>query len=66
MQPSVPAIPEQHDEAWDRILEQLRPELPSQQAYETWFRPLRLRQLSPQLLELEVPNLFFVLGNLDR
>jgi chromosomal replication initiator protein len=45
---------------WERILDSLRDQLPNQQAFETWFRPLRAKQLRADLLELEVPNLFFV------
>jgi len=47
-------------EGWERILAALRPQLPSEQAFETWFRPLRPRLVAPDLIELEVPNLFFV------
>jgi chromosomal replication initiator protein len=47
-------------EAWERILEGLRPKLPSQQAFETWFRPLRPKEMAAELIEVEVPNLFFV------
>jgi chromosomal replication initiator protein len=45
---------------WERVLDTLRTQLPSQQAFETWFRPLRLRRVESELIELEVPNLFFV------
>lgn len=45
---------------WERILEGLRPHLPSPQAFDTWFRPLRARCLGSDIIELEVPNLFFV------
>src|SRR5438874_7777568 len=45
---------------WNRIREEVRLRLPAQQAFDTWFRPLRARQTTDALLELEVPNLFFV------
>src|SRR3954469_22412333 len=44
---------------WNRILDQLRQRLPSQQAYDTWFQPVAPRQVSDAALELEVPSLFF-------
>ena len=60
MQTIAPLHSDARSEAWDRILEGLRPRLPSQQAFDTWFRPLRPRNVGPELLEIEVPNLFFV------
>jgi chromosomal replication initiator protein len=45
---------------WNRILEEVRLRLATQQAYDTWFRPLRARRTTDAFLELEVPNLFFV------
>src|SRR5262245_24245282 len=60
MQTIAPAIPQAACEDWESILTALRPQLPSEQAFETWFRPLRPRQVGLDLIELEVPNLFFV------
>jgi len=44
---------------WNRILDQLRQRLPSQQAFDTWFQPVFPRRVSDDALELEVPSLFF-------
>ncbi len=44
---------------WNRILEQLRERLPSQQAFDTWFQPVAPRLVSDGALHLEVPSLFF-------
>ena len=60
MQTTAPLHSDSVAEAWERILEGLRPQLPSQQAFETWFRPLRPKQVGSDLIEVEVPNLFFV------
>ena len=60
MQTAAPVSAEFHDEQWEQILSALREQLPSQQAFDTWFRPLRLREIGTHLLEVEVPNLFFV------
>jgi len=59
MQATAPD-PARVSEGWERILAALRPQLPSEQAFETWFRPLRPRLVAADLIELEVPNLFFV------
>src|SRR5215831_8311922 len=60
MQTTAPDFPLASGEEWESILSALRPQLPSDQAFETWFRPLRPRHVSSDLIELEVPNLFFV------
>src|SRR5262245_7944103 len=60
MQTPAPDIPQAACEDWESILSALRPQLPSEQAFETWFRPLRPRLVTTDLIELEVPNLFFV------
>jgi len=44
---------------WNRILEQLRLRLPTQQAFDTWFQPVAPRLVTDGSLELEVPSLFF-------
>jgi chromosomal replication initiator protein len=44
---------------WDRILEEVQRRLPTPQAFDTWFQPLRPRVVSDAALELEVPSLFF-------
>jgi chromosomal replication initiator protein len=44
---------------WERILDEVQRHLPTPQAYDTWFRPVRPRLVSDAVLELEVPSLFF-------
>src|SRR5512140_1080137 len=44
---------------WNRILDQLRQRLPSQQAFDTWFQPVAARRVGDGSLEVEVPSLFF-------
>ncbi len=44
---------------WNRILEVLARRLPSQQAFDTWFQPVQPRRVSDEVIELEVPSLFF-------
>ena len=45
---------------WAQVLVLVKGRLESEQAFETWFRPITPRELSPQSVELEVPNAFFV------
>ena len=51
--------PETLTQLWEQVLEAVRDRLGSQQAYETWFHPVVPRHLSPQSVELEVPNSLF-------
>jgi len=44
---------------WNRILEVLARRLPTQQAFDTWFQPVQPRRVSDEVIELEVPSLFF-------
>jgi len=46
--------------AWAQVLVLVKGRLESQQAFETWFGPITPREISPQSVELEVPNAFFV------
>jgi len=57
-----PVVPElvPVEALWARVLENLKPRLASEQAFETWFRPVVPRELSAAQVELEVPNAFFV------
>src|SRR5438552_10972432 len=52
--------PEVVTQLWEQVLEAVRGKLGSQQAFDTWFRPIVPRHLSPQNADLEVPNAFFV------
>jgi len=45
---------------WDRILDEVQRRLPTPQAFDTWFQPMRARVVSDASLELEVPSLFFI------
>ena len=44
---------------WERILDEVQRRLPTPQAFETWFQPVRPRLITDTALELEVPSLFF-------
>ncbi|MEP7028340.1 MAG: chromosomal replication initiator protein DnaA, partial [Candidatus Eisenbacteria bacterium] len=44
---------------WNRILDALQQRLPSQQAFDTWFQPVQPRRVSDEVIEIEVPSLFF-------
>lgn len=55
-----PVQPEEQTRLWERVLLSVRARLGSHQAFDTWFRPIVARELSPQLVDLEVPNAFFV------
>src|SRR5512134_3298683 len=54
------AAPDQVAVLWEQVLHRLKGRLSSEQAFETWFRPVVARSLDPGLAELEVPNAFFV------
>ena len=56
----LPVQTEERTRVWEQVLQALKNRLPSHQAFDTWFRPIAPRALSPQLVELEVPNAFFV------
>jgi len=45
---------------WEQVLATVRNQLENEQTYETWFRPILPQTLTPDLVELEVPNLFFI------
>ena len=45
---------------WAQVLTSVGTRLQSQQAFETWFKPIVPRELTPRSVELEVPNAFFV------
>jgi len=46
------------DELWHGVLEQLREKLGNQN-FETWIRPIRVKEASNDEISLEVPNKFF-------
>jgi chromosomal replication initiator protein len=55
-----PDSPEPASPLWEQILIKVQDRLANTQAFETWFRPIVARELSPQAVDLEVPNAFFV------
>jgi chromosomal replication initiator protein len=46
--------------AWAQILSAVKSRVESQQAFDTWFRPITPRAIDSQCVQLEVPNAFFV------
>lgn len=54
------ATTEELARTWEQVLEVVKAKLSSQQAFETWFRPIIARELGPDTVDLEVPNAFFV------
>jgi len=45
---------------WDQVLAAVKARIATPQAFETWFRPIVPRTLGPEVVDLEVPNAFFV------
>ena len=56
----LPVSPDQVAVLWEKVLLELQLRLASEQALETWFRPVVPREIGPEVAELEVPNAFFV------
>ena len=52
--------PEQTTRLWEQVLVSVKNRLGSPQAFDTWFMPIVPVEISPQLVDLEVPNAFFV------
>src|SRR5262245_14579667 len=57
---SQPLQPEEARRLWAEVLATVESRLDNRQAFETWFKPISATTISPQLVELEVPNPFFV------
>jgi len=57
---SQPLQPEDAKRLWAEVLAKVETRLDNRQTFETWFKPISATTISPQLVELEVPNLFFV------
>jgi len=51
---------EETERIWTQVLGSVFARIGSAQTFETWFRPIVPRRLSPESVELEVPNAFFV------
>jgi len=45
---------------WGQVLESVQERIGSPQAFDTWFKPIVPRLLTPEVVELEVPNAFFI------
>ncbi len=54
----VPA--EETSRLWEQVLLCVQSRLSSAQAFDTWFTPIVAREMGPRLVDLEVPNAFFV------
>ena len=55
-----PMEPEETSRLWAQVLQSVRGRLGSPQAFDTWFKPIIPRTVNAQLVQLEVPNAFFV------
>jgi chromosomal replication initiator protein len=53
-------LPEATTQLWEQVLTAVQGRLETRQAFDTWLKPIVPLTLSPQLVELEVPNTFFV------
>lgn len=51
---------EETERLWTQVLGAVYARIGSAQTFETWFRPIVVRSISPETVELEVPNAFFV------
>jgi chromosomal replication initiator protein len=51
---------EETGQLWAQVLDSVRGRIGSPQAFDTWFKPIIPRAISEQVVELEVPNAFFV------
>ena len=56
----MPVSPDRVSSLWEQVLQKLRDRITSDQAFETWFRPIVAREIGPGAVDLEVPNAFFV------
>jgi chromosomal replication initiator protein len=54
------AQPDETGRLWGQVLESVKARIGSHQAFDTWFKPIVPRLLSPEVVELEVPNAFFI------
>jgi chromosomal replication initiator protein len=55
-----PTLPEVTTHLWGQVLTAIQTRLETQQAFDTWLKPIVPLTLSPHLVELEVPNPFFI------
>src|ERR1044072_3020426 len=52
--------PEQVAVVWEQVLLKVKAHLATPQAFDTWFRPIVARELTPHQVDLEGPNAVFV------
>ena len=57
---SQPLHPDDPQRLWTDVLTTVETRLENRQTFETWFKPITATSITPQLVELEVPNPFFV------
>src|SRR5206468_11892774 len=55
-----PMLPESTTQLWGQVLSAVHVKLETQQAFDTWLKPIVPLTLTPQIVELEVPNQFFI------
>jgi len=55
-----PMLPEATTQLWGQVLSAVQGKLETQQAFDTWLKPIVPLRLSPEIVELEVPNPFFI------
>jgi chromosomal replication initiator protein len=55
-----PMLPEATTQLWGQVLSAVQSKLETQQSFDTWLKPIVPLTLSPLLVELEVPNPFFI------
>ena len=55
-----PTLPEVTTHLWGQVLTAVQTRLETQQAFDTWLKPIVPLTLSPHVVELEVPNPFFI------
>ena len=51
---------EETSQLWGQVLSEIQNRLGSRQTFDTWFKPIQPLTLGPEIVELEVPNAFFV------
>jgi chromosomal replication initiator protein len=55
---SAPAV--ETARLWEQVLQSVKSRIDTPQAFDTWFMPIVPVEVSPQVVQLEVPNAFFV------
>jgi chromosomal replication initiator protein len=55
-----PVLTQDMTQLWAQVLVAVRARLESHQAFDTWFKPIVPQEIGPGVVELEVPNAFFV------